>query len=128
VLNCSDTYASKIDDAVRRIMEECYANAKKLILDNLDILDAVAAFLLEKETITGEEFMEIFHRVIAERKSEDGASEAASEVLLTEANVTASAEKETEAVTSDSDSKIVEETTSEADSVQSEEVTEITLD
>jgi cell division protease FtsH len=128
VLNCSDTYASKIDDAVRRIMEECYANAKKLILDNLDILDAVAAFLLEKETITGEEFMEIFHRVIAERKSEDGDSEAASEVLLTEANVTTSAEKATEAVTSDSDSKIVEETTSEADSVQSEEVTEITLD
>ncbi|MGN0164960.1 MAG: ATP-dependent zinc metalloprotease FtsH [Lachnospiraceae bacterium] len=67
VLNCSDSYASHIDDAVKKIMNSCYAEAKKMLLGNMDILDAVAEFLLEKETITGAEFMEIFNRVVQER-------------------------------------------------------------
>ncbi len=67
VLNCSDSYASKIDDAVRRIMDQCYADAKKYITDNMDILDAVADFLLNKETITGEEFMKILNEVKEKR-------------------------------------------------------------
>ncbi len=77
VLNCSDTYAAKIDDAVKRIMEECYAQAKKMVTDNLDVLDEVAAFLIDRETISGKEFMDIMNRVIAGRGgfSGGGASE-----------------------------------------------------
>lgn len=67
VLNCSDTYAAKIDDAVKKVMNECYDAAKTLISDNMDILEAVAAFLIDKETITGEEFMKIFHETKAAR-------------------------------------------------------------
>ncbi len=67
VLNCSDSYASKIDDAVKRTMEKCYEEAKQMVSENLDVLDAVAAFLIEKETISGKEFMEIMNRVIADR-------------------------------------------------------------
>ncbi len=67
VLNCSDSYAAKIDDAVKKIMADCYAVAKTMISENMDILDAVAEFLLDKETITGTEFMEILNRVVSER-------------------------------------------------------------
>lgn len=71
VLNCSDTYASKIDDAVKNIMADCYEQAKNMLLGNMDILDAVAEYLLEKETITGSEFMEIFNRVKAARNQSE---------------------------------------------------------
>ena len=67
VLNCSDTYSSKVDEAVKNIMTECYDEAKKIIEDNMDVLDAVAAYLLEKETITGKEFMDILNQVVADR-------------------------------------------------------------
>lgn len=63
VLNCSDSYASKIDSAVKDIMNKCYNEAKSMISENMDILDAVADFLIDKETITGEEFMRILNEV-----------------------------------------------------------------
>lgn len=63
VLNCSDSYASKIDSAVKDIMNKCYNEAKSMISENMDILDAVAGFLIDKETITGEEFMRILNEV-----------------------------------------------------------------
>ncbi|MBQ8281284.1 MAG: ATP-dependent zinc metalloprotease FtsH [Lachnospiraceae bacterium] len=89
VLNCSDSYASKIDDAVKNTMNGCYATAKSMIMENMDILDAVAGYLLEKETITGAEFMEIFNGVKnlrgvkAEDKTETAENvEVVSEVIL----------------------------------------------
>ncbi|MBR6275222.1 MAG: ATP-dependent zinc metalloprotease FtsH [Lachnospiraceae bacterium] len=71
VLQCSDSYAAKIDDAVKNIMEKCYNEAKELITGNLDVLDAVAAYLIEKETITGEEFMKIMDETIEKRNLPD---------------------------------------------------------
>ena len=63
VLNCSDATASDVDQEVMRILKEAYAEAKQLLNENRDALDQIAAFLIEKETITGKEFMKIFRRV-----------------------------------------------------------------
>ena len=63
VLNCSDETASRVDKEVMRILKEAYDEAKRLLTENRECLDQIAAFLIEKETITGKEFMEIFHRV-----------------------------------------------------------------
>jgi len=52
--------ASKIDNEVKNIIDDCYTKAKKLILEHMDILDASAKLLLEKEKITREEFEVLF--------------------------------------------------------------------
>lgn len=62
VLNCSDVTAAGIDEEVMKILKDSYAEAKKLLAENRDILDKIAAYLIEKETITGKEFMEIFRK------------------------------------------------------------------
>ena len=63
VLNCGDATAAEIDVEVMRILKEAYEEAKRLLSENRDAMDQIAAFLIEKETITGKEFMEIFRRV-----------------------------------------------------------------
>lgn len=60
VLNCSDVTAAQIDEEVMRILKEAYDKALSLLRANMDKLDEIAAFLIEKETITGKEFMDIF--------------------------------------------------------------------
>lgn len=62
VMNCGDATAAGVDDEVMRILKESYHEAKRLLGENRDIMDRIAEFLIEKETITGKEFMEIFHR------------------------------------------------------------------
>ena len=61
-LACSDETAAKIDEEVRQIIEQCHQKAKDILLQNLPKLHELAKYLLEKETITGEEFMEILNR------------------------------------------------------------------
>ena len=63
VLNCSDETASHVDEEVMWILKEAYEEAKRLLTENRECLDQISAFLIEKETITGKEFMEIFHKV-----------------------------------------------------------------
>ncbi|MBS6396339.1 MAG: ATP-dependent zinc metalloprotease FtsH [Clostridiales bacterium] len=63
VLNCSDETAADVDSEVMRILKESYEEAKRLLSANRECLDKIAEFLIEKETITGKEFMEIFHKV-----------------------------------------------------------------
>ena len=53
--------AAKIDREVKRIIDECYAEAKRIIKENNNVLEACAALLLEKEKITGEEFEALFY-------------------------------------------------------------------
>lgn len=60
-LNCSDKTATEIEEEVKLLLKERYEDAKKLLSDNRDKLDNIAGFLYEKETITGKQFMEIFH-------------------------------------------------------------------
>ena len=75
VLNCSDETATEIDREVVKIIKDAYAEALKLLREHRKALDEIAAFLIEKETITGKEFMDIFHEV--ERREEQEAEEAA---------------------------------------------------
>lgn len=63
VSNCGQETASEIDQEVMRLLKESYEAAKKLLGAHRKALDKIAAFLIEKETITGKEFMEIFHEV-----------------------------------------------------------------
>ena len=74
VLNCSDQTATEIDREVMKIIKEAYEEALKLLRSHRKALDEIAAFLIEKETITGKEFMEIFHEV--ERREEEEVEEA----------------------------------------------------
>lgn len=60
VMDCGEATAAAVDDEVMRILKESYEEAKRLLAENRDVLDQIAAFLIEKETITGKEFMQIF--------------------------------------------------------------------
>ncbi|MCH5271735.1 MAG: ATP-dependent zinc metalloprotease FtsH [Lachnospiraceae bacterium] len=62
VMNCSDKTAAEVDAEVVAILKESYEKAKELLSENRELMDKLAAFLIEKETITGKEFMEIFRR------------------------------------------------------------------
>ena len=82
VLNCSDETAAKVDEAVRKVMKDCYEQAKAMLSENRGILEHTAQFLIEKETITGKQFMEIFREVKegpvtepSEEKQEDAPAE-----------------------------------------------------
>lgn len=63
VANCGQETASEIDHEVMKMLKESYEEAKRLLSEHRKALDDIAAFLIEKETITGKEFMEIFHQV-----------------------------------------------------------------
>ena len=63
VLNCGDDTAAKIDIEVMEILKESYDTAKKLLSENREVLDKIADYLFEKETITGKEFMKIFRKI-----------------------------------------------------------------
>jgi len=62
-LNCGEATAAQIDQEVMKILKEAYDKAVALLADNRDCLDKIAAFLIERETITGKEFMKIFREV-----------------------------------------------------------------
>ena len=63
VLNCSDQTAAQVDDEVKLVLKDAYSKVKDMLAQNREVLDKVADFLIEKETITGKEFMEIFNEV-----------------------------------------------------------------
>ena len=63
VMNCGEETASEIDKEVMKMLKEPYEEAKRLLTEHRQSLDKIADFLIEKETITGKEFMEIFHEV-----------------------------------------------------------------
>ena len=56
-LDCSQETAAKVDAAVQNILNQCYADAKRLLTENRRLLDEISEYLLTKETITGEELM-----------------------------------------------------------------------
>lgn len=61
-LNCSDETAAAIDEEVVAMIKESYDQALQMLRENRDLMDKLAAFLIERETITGKEFMEIFRK------------------------------------------------------------------
>ena len=81
VMNCGEATAAEIDTEVMRILKEAYAEAKRLLSENRRALDECAGILIEKETITGKEFMEIFHKV---QGIEDGTQEKEARISMKE--------------------------------------------
>ncbi len=78
VLNCGEATAAEIDQEVMEMLKAAYEEAKRLLSENRGIMDQIAEFLIEKETITGKEFMKIFHECReAEEAKEAEAAEAA---------------------------------------------------
>ena len=63
VLNCSEETAAQIDQVVKEMLKKAYEEALQILSENRDVMDEIAAYLIEKETITGKEFMEIYRRV-----------------------------------------------------------------
>ena len=59
-MNCSEVTAAGVDEEVMKLLKSCYKEAKTMIKENRAILDKLAGHLIEKETITGKEFMEIY--------------------------------------------------------------------
>ena len=62
-LNCADSTAAEVDKEVMKILSESYEEAKKMLTENREVLDKIADYLIEKETITGKEFMKIFREL-----------------------------------------------------------------
>ena len=63
VMNCSDATAAEVDHEVIRILKDSYDQAKKLLSEHRQAMNRIAEFLIEKETITGKEFMDLFYEV-----------------------------------------------------------------
>ncbi len=91
VLNCSEETATEIDKEVQKMLKRAYKQAFKMLKENEALLDALAEYLIEKETITGKEFMEIFN----EKKNSIQTEEAVSDVPDANTDVEADTEKDT---------------------------------
>lgn len=95
VLECSEVTEAEIDKEVMKILNEAYDKALTLLRDHMEALDKVAEFLIERETITGKEFMKIFNEIEHPEVKEDVVD--ATEVVEAheEASVSGEEEKET---------------------------------
>ena len=87
-LNCADETAAAIDEEVMKMLAESYEAAKTLLSENRDVMDKIAEFLIEKETITGKEFMKIFRELkgIPEPEEETSKTEKKDEVVTDESS------------------------------------------
>ncbi len=63
IMNCSDATAAQVDQEVIKILKQSYDQAKQILSEHRKTMDEIAAFLIERETITGKEFMDILHKV-----------------------------------------------------------------
>lgn len=70
-LQCSETTAGKIDAKVLALIKDAHAKARTILQDNRDKLDVLAQYLLEKETITGEQFMALLQQEQAKENAEE---------------------------------------------------------
>ncbi len=70
-LACSEETAAKIDQEVCTLIAQCHDHAKEILLQNMPKLHELASYLLEKETITGEEFMEILNAPVTSQEEQE---------------------------------------------------------
>ena len=70
-LACSEETAAKIDQEVCTLIAQCHNHAKEILLQNMPKLHELASYLLEKETITGEEFMEILNAPVKSQEEQE---------------------------------------------------------
>ncbi|WP_374707686.1 ATP-dependent zinc metalloprotease FtsH [Clostridium sp. LY3-2] len=71
VRNCSEETSTRVDMAVLEIIRTCHKKARTILKENRDLLDKITAYLLENETIYGEEFMDIVYEKYPELKEKD---------------------------------------------------------
>ena len=62
VLNCSDVTAAAVDEEVRKIMEDCYNESKRILSENMEAMDMIADELIREETISGKDFMRLYRQ------------------------------------------------------------------
>ena len=97
VLNCSEVTEAEIDSEVKEMLEEAHQEALRLLSENREALDRIAAFLIERETITGKEFMKIFHEIKGVSEEEtSGEAQPGGEALTAPAETAEKTEAETE--------------------------------
>lgn len=94
VTNCGEETAAEIDREVMKMLKDAYEEAKRLLSKNREALDKIAAFLIEKETITGKEFMKIFREVQGIEEEEEPQKQRI-EMKVEEPEQPAQAEEET---------------------------------
>jgi len=94
VRNCSEETSTMIDNEVLKIIREAHKNARKLLHDNRDLLDEISNVLLEKETIFGDEFMDIVYNKYPEMKVKKEEEERIKEEARKEAKMLAESRKE----------------------------------
>ncbi|MBP5291383.1 MAG: ATP-dependent metallopeptidase HflB, partial [Lachnospiraceae bacterium] len=66
VATCGEQTAAQIDEVVKDMLKTAYQNALKLVRENIEAMNRIAAYLIEKETITGKEFLTIMNQVKSE--------------------------------------------------------------
>ncbi len=79
-MQCADATAAEVDKEVMALLKESYDRAKELLTENRECLDKIAEFLIEKETITGKEFMKIFHEIKGISEEDDIDNEVVEEI------------------------------------------------
>ncbi|MDE6621742.1 MAG: ATP-dependent zinc metalloprotease FtsH [Lachnospiraceae bacterium] len=95
-LNCADNTAAEIDTEVMNMLKACYEEALGLLRENRDVMDQIAAHLIEKETITGKEFMQIYREAKGLPEPEEKRDEIETEEKSKEVNTTKDAEHKEE--------------------------------
>ena len=119
-LNCSDKTATEIEEEVKTLLKQKYEEAKKLLQENRDKLDKIAKFLYEKETITGKQFMDIYHK-----SDEPEASKETTQTVETVENAREEAVQPTEeTVAKEETVQPAEETTTSEETTQTVETVE----
>ena len=106
VSNCGPETAAEIDKEVMKMLKDAYAEAKRLLSEHRTSLDKISDFLIQKETITGKEFMEIFHEVEG-IPSEDKDGKTAERIAMTPVNNHEAQEVDTETGTKEIESEEV---------------------
>jgi len=122
VLNCADETAARIDKEVARRMKEYYDRAVNIIRENRDALEKIAEYLIEKETITGKEFIKMYREIkgLPEPEDEKADKAEANKADDNKADVAVTEEIKTENVVTEnpvkdeSTDKVVENTTENA--------------
>ena len=85
VLNCSDVTAAAVDEEVRKIMEDCYNESKRILSENMDAMDMIAEQLIREETISGKDFMRLYRQAkgLPEPDDSDKAGENTQDAAVT---------------------------------------------
>ncbi|NBK92567.1 ATP-dependent metallopeptidase FtsH/Yme1/Tma family protein [bacterium 1XD21-13] len=123
VMNCGDATAAEVDQEVMKILKDSYEEAKRLLSENRDAMDKIAEFLIQKETITGKEFMKLFREAKGIPEPEEEETEKKAE---TAENPNGTAEKEAQTSqegVADQESQVSQENAANQESQASQEST-----